>query len=349
MHRAAQSPAKKILFLVGSINQTSQMHQIASELSEYDCYFSQIYSHHPIVQFALRKGMLEGTVLGGKLKQKADEYLADHHLKNDYGALQHQGQYELAVLCSDLIVDKGLRHIKTVFVQEGMTDPYTKLAKLVHRLGLPPFLAKNTSLNGGNNVCDIYCAASEGYKEQFAQLGTDKQKIFVTGIPNYDNIDAYRYNDFPHHHYVLVATSDIRETFRTDDREAFIKRCVRIAAGRQLIFKLHPNEVKERAVDEIKKWAPADTLIFTEGNTAHMIANCDELITQFSTVVYTGIVLGKKVHSYFDLNDLYRKVPLQNGGQSAANIAQLIRQYVEFKGSREKFLQSYQQASYEYA
>jgi hypothetical protein len=34
-----------------------------------------------------------------------------------------------------------------------------------------------------------------------------------------------------------------------------------------------------------------------------MIANCSTLITQYSTVVYTGIALGKEVHSYFDVSD----------------------------------------------
>lgn len=317
------------------------MHQIALHLSEYDCFFSQLYSSNPLVQLALKGGLLEGTVLGKKLKQRSDNYLQQHNLPNDYATTVYRNRYDMAVLCSDLIIDKELQKIKTVFVQEGMTDPITPLAKVVHKLGLPPYFAKNTALNGSTNACDLYCAASEEYKEQFAQLGTDPTKIFVTGIPNYDNIQEHLNNDFPHRDYVLVATSDIREVYNKDDRQAFIANCVKIAAGRQLIFKLHPNEIKERAIAEIKKCAPTDTLIFTEGNTYHMIANCEELITQYSTVVYAGIVLGKKVHSYFDLDELYRKVPLQNGGRSAEIIADLIRSYLEFGGSGREFLQAY--------
>jgi hypothetical protein len=56
-----------------------------------------------------------------------------------------------------------------------------------------------------------------------------------------------------------------------------------------------------------------------------MIANCCELITQYSTVVYVGLALGKKVHSYFDLDELKRLAPIQNGGTSAANIAKICR------------------------
>ncbi len=54
-----------------------------------------------------------------------------------------------------------------------------------------------------------------------------------------------------------------------------------------------------------------------------MIANCDILITPYSSVVYIGIVLGKKVYSAFELSELMSMVPIQNGGKSAKNIADI--------------------------
>lgn len=60
-----------------------------------------------------------------------------------------------------------------------------------------------------------------------------------------------------------------------------------------------------------------------------MIANCEVLITQYSTVVYTGIVLGKEVHSYFDVEQLRQLAPLQNGGQSGQRIAQVCQHILE--------------------
>ena len=195
--------------------------------------------------------------------------------------------------------------------------------------------------SGCSNICDIYCAASQGYKEQFSGLGTEASRIIVTGIPNYDNAAALLQNDFPHHGFVMVATSDTRETFKKDDREKFITRCVEIAGSRRLLFKLHPNEQKERAIAEIRAFAPSDALIYTEGNTEQMIANCDELITQYSTVVYIGIALGKKVHSYFDVEKLKELAPVQNGGVSASQIADVCRRYIEFGGTRSEFLLRY--------
>jgi hypothetical protein len=72
-----------------------------------------------------------------------------------------------------------------------------------------------------------------------------------------------------------------------------------------------------------------------------MIANCVELITQYSTVVYVGLALGKPVHSYFDVDDLKRKLPWQNGGTSARRIAAICRGYSRFAGSGPAFLRQF--------
>lgn len=338
---------KKVLFLIGSPNQTTQMHQIARLLEdEFEPYFSQLYYdgwQRSFYKFLLWSGGLDKTIVTGKIKDKADKYLAAHGLKNDFEARVYGNTYDLVVCCSDVIVPWPLvRTTKTVFVQEGMTDPLNLWARLVKRFTRYPILAIGTALNGMNNCCDIYCVASEGYREHFARVGVDRDKLVVTGIPNFDNIEQVRHNDFPHRGYVLAATSDLRETFTPENRPKFIRECARIANGRPLAFKLHPNEELPRAVDEIKEHAPPGTLVFTEGNTDHMIANCVELITQYSTVVYVGLALGKPVHSYFDVEDLKRKLPWQNGGTSSRRIAAICRGFAGFQGSGPAFLQQHQ-------
>src|ERR1700755_3317100 len=115
-------PRKKILFIIGSPNQASQMHQIASLLPDYDCFFSQLYSKHPVVRLALRMGMLDTTILGGEFKRKGDAYLEKHRLRNDYARSIYGHSYDLVVLCSDLLVTRELRSLKTIWVQEGVTD-----------------------------------------------------------------------------------------------------------------------------------------------------------------------------------------------------------------------------------
>jgi hypothetical protein len=331
---------QKILFITGSLNQTTQMHQIADALPDFDCWFSQVFTDSPLINFFEKHTKLvDGTVLAGQFRTNSENYLKAHGLQIDYGA--RLNNYDLVVYCSDMIVPKRMRKFKTIWVQEGMTDRMTLMSKIVKALNLPIFLTGNTSLNGSTNICDIYCAASKGYKDLFTANGTDAQKIIVTGIPNYDNLQQFRDNDFQHRDYVMVATTDMRETFRHENRPAFIKEAVRIANGRQLLFKLHPNENFERAESEIREFAPADTLIFNSGNTNQMIANSCELITQYSTVVYTGIALGKKVHSWFDVNMLEKLLPMQNGGTSAKNIAELCRAYASHKGNKSDFIYQY--------
>lgn len=333
---------QKIIFLIGSPNQTSQMHRISTFLEgRFDCYFTQVFASHPAIKATIKMGLLDHTVLAGEPKKKADKYLADHNLKNDYWCEVYGNTYDLVVACTDMILPRVLKGVKTIWVQEGMIDQYNLVAKIAKALKLPRYWAMSTALNGSSNLCDIYCAASEGYKNYFSGMGTDPRKIVVTGIPNFDNLQEHLHNDFPHRDYVLVATSDIRETFRSENRPAFIKKAVEIAAGRPMIFKLHPNEKKDRAIEEIRQHTPDGTIVLTDGNTNDMIANCCELITQYSTVVYVGIILGKKVHSYFDVEELRRLTPIQNNGTSAKRIAEICEGFINYKGSGAEFLETH--------
>ena len=331
---------KKILFITGSMNQTTQMHQIADYLYDYDCYFSQIFTDSPVHNFILKYTDIGNTtILADAFREKSEKHLMAYGHKTDYRAEAHK--YDLVVYCSDMLIPPRMRHRKLVWVQEGMVDPFCTWSNVVKKLNLPPYWSGDTSLNGSSNVCDVYCAASEGYKDYFVKRGTEGGKIFVTGIPNYDNIRQFSNNPFPHRDYVMVATSDIRETYRRENRVDFIKHCVQIANGRRLLFKLHPNEEVSRAAAEIKYNTPEGTMIYWGGNTNHMIANCQELITQYSTVVYIGIALGKKVHSYFDVEELKRLAPIQNNGTSAKNIAHIVRNFIEFDGKKEDFTKQF--------
>jgi len=335
-------PRKKILFIIGSPNQTTQMYQIYQHLQdEFDCYFTQFFPGDWIMWFTKASRMAEHTILSGLFKQKGEQFVKDHGLQYDYAGRQLGNKYDLVFMCTDASFPKVARRTKSIWVQEGMVDPLDAWGKWVKRLGLPSYMAFRTSLNGCMNFSDIYCAASEGYKSYFSGMGTEAERIVVTGMPNFDNAAQYLDNDFPHKDYVLVCTSDIRETYKKENRIGFIRHCVSIAAGRPLVFKLHPNEVWDRAYYEIINNTPAGTLVFQNENTNHMIANCQELVTQYSTVVYIGMALGKKVHSYFDYDLLQRLMPVQNGGTSARTIAEIARGYIHFNGSGSQYLQQF--------
>jgi hypothetical protein len=307
---------KKILYICGSLNQTTMMHKISMFLGEYSNYFTPYFAEGYVGALA-NAGALNFSILGGQFKESAINYLNEHGLRVDYKGAAHD--YDLIFTCSDLIVPKSIRGKKVILVQEGMTDPEGIAYYLVKYLKLPRYLA-STSTTGLSDAYNYFCVASQGYKELFERKGANPEKIVVTGIPNFDNAAQYLNNDFPYKNYVLVATSDSRETFKYENRKKFIEYAMDIAAGRNVIFKLHPNENVERATNEINKYAPG-ALVFSKANTNHMIANCDVLITRFSSVVYIGIALGKEVYSEFNIDQLKRMTPLQNGGMSAFNIS----------------------------
>ena len=317
---------KRIMFICGSMNQTTQMHQISRQLSDYEHSFSPYYCDG-FDELLRRLGLMEFTIIGHKLAGRCRRYLEDHGLPIDYQG--RNGPYDLVVTCSDVYVQKNIRDNRIVLVQEGITDPETFAFRLVTRFRFLPLWLAGTAATGLSDAYRKFCVASEGYRDFFIRKGARAVKIVVTGIPNFDDCGRYRTNDFPHRHYVLVCTSPLREVFRGEDREAFIRQAVAIAGGRQLIFKLHPNENARRATREISRYAPGAT-VFTTGSAEEMIANCDVLITRYSSTAFVGLALGKETHSDFDMDELRRLTPVQNGS-AALNIAKVCRQLLEEK------------------
>ena len=314
--------AKNILFICGSLNQTTQMHQIARQLSDmYDCYFTPYYADG-VENLAATLGWLDFTVLGGRHLRDTRRYLAEHKLSVDERGEGHV--YDLFVTCSDLIVQKNIRGKRTILVQEGITEPEGWLYKLVRTFRFLPRYLANTAVNGLSNAYDIFCVASEGYRELFIRKGVPADKIAVTGIPNFDNLKSNLQNDFPHRDYVLVATTPYRESLRPDNRMVFLNYCAGIANGRRVIFKLHPTENYERARNEILQVLP-DALVLYNGNVNHMIANAQTVITQQSTCTFVAVGLEKETHTYLDKNQLRSLMPIQNNGASAEHIATVCR------------------------
>jgi hypothetical protein len=309
--------AEKILFICGSLNQTTQMHQIARVLGRYECYFSPYYADG-IEGLVARTGWLDFSVLGGRHQVDTREYLRLQRLPVDERGRQRD--YDLVVTCSDLIIQNNLRGKRMLLVQEGITEPEGWLYKLYKSMPYLPRYIANTATSGLSNQYDIFCVASEGYADLFIRKGVHPGRIAVTGIPNFDNLQANLQNDFPRRDYVLVATTPYRETFRSDDRMGFLAHCDEVANGREIIFKLHPTEDAQRASREIHSVFPGASVL-TTGNVNHMIANAAVVITQQSTCTFVAMGLGKETHTYLDQTELRKLMPIQNQGRSALRIA----------------------------
>jgi hypothetical protein len=312
--------AKNILLICGTLSQTKAMVAIGQELPDHTCYYTPFYCDGHLLR-ASRRGQLDFTVLAGALRERTVAYMRQAKVRiDDRGEAR---DYDLVVTCSDLILQDNVEDKRIVLVQEGLTEPEGFLYWLVKHLGIPRVFA-NTAAFGLSDGYEVFCVASSGARDLFRTKGVRDRKMVVTGIPNFDHVVAYQNNDFSHRDFVLICTSNARETFKYHDRMRFLRDGLNIAAGRPVIFKLHPAEQHDRAIREIRSIAPA-ALIMTDGNTEHMIANCTALVAPYSTVAVTAALLGKEVHSFIEPEFLRQVLPVQNGGTSAKRIADVCR------------------------
>jgi hypothetical protein len=324
----------RVLFICGSINQSSQMHQVSQQMPEVDAYFTPYYSASWFITFGRKGLMQEYSILGYRRRAWCLEYLHEHNLKVDLHGERYD--YDLVVTSSDQVMSPNILDKKIVMVQEGILEPANRFTQLCKKYSFMPRYVGGTSTTGLSHQYDYLCAASGGYRDHFVDSGVDSGKVLVTGIPNFDNCARFYENDFPHKDFVLACTSDNRETFQEDDREEFIAHCLKIANGRQLIFKLHPNEKVDRAVAEVAEYAP-DALVYPVGSAEEMVANCSVLITEWSSVTFVGLALDKEVHTKYPLEYLRPLVPVQNNS-AAANIASICRELIDAQVEQEHVL-----------
>jgi len=318
----------RVLFVCGSPNQTGQMLQIARALPEVEAWFTPYYSDLPHYIAILKLGLFEPAIHGHKRRGICADTLNRLGLRIDLAA--ERNEYDLWVCPNDAIIPAGVSRVPWVLVQEGiMEQPNWRTWVWRHTRLMPRGIA-TTAVFGLTKRYEKFCVASEGYRKQFLAAGISPDKLVVTGIPNFDDFARFRDNDFPHHGYVLVCTSDGRETMMKVDRPALLKHSVGLAAGRQLIFKLHPNENVERATREILAIAPG-ALVFADGNAEEMVANCDVLITEHSSLTFCGLALGKEVHTNLPLEQVEALLPVQNR-RAAEEIADVLRGVLRARG-----------------
>lgn len=312
---------KKILYICGSMNQTTQMHKISLELPEHDAYFTPFFATG-FLDLLNRLKLIEFTILGGVVKQNALNYIQENKLNLDYRG--KSDDYDLVITSQDITFPSNIKKFKTILVQEGMTDPPDWRYHVTRFLHLYRWCA-STSMTGLSHQYDFFCVASEGFRSQFIERGINPNKIRVTGIPNFDNLIEMKELKFEHKNFVLVATSDIRETLKYENRKKLIEYALKIANGRKLIFKLHPNENVKKRIAEIKKYAP-EALVYHGVSIDPLLANCDVFITKYSSTIFPAFVLGKEVHCAIDNEELRKLVPIQNEGTSAKNIAEVANE-----------------------
>lgn len=319
---------RKVLFLVGTMNQLTMQHQVAKELPrDIESWFSPYYFvRSPFFWLAYRAGLLEHT-FGQSIQQKLFSYLRQNQLMIDYRG--KRGPYDLVVMGVDQFIPANIAgsHQKKLLIQEGLIWPQGWRHRLAGLPFVPRFVA-NSNAMGLSLDYEVFCVASEGYFEWFAETGIPRERMVVTGIPNFDRIaeDAAG-RHFEHSNHLLFATHCLREDLEREARRALLLKAQALADGRKVIVKLHPREDHKRRRREVEKWLP-EALVYEDGDTRAMIAQCDVFMTTFSSTVFDAMVLGKRIgHCDLDMERLWSVLPLQHG-RAAKNIADIVARCV---------------------
>ncbi|MEJ5202286.1 MAG: hypothetical protein WHV66_08630, partial [Anaerolineales bacterium] len=142
-----------ILFICGSLNQTTIMHKIARELPEFNVFFTPFYADG-LIGLAAKAKLAEFSILGGRHRKATEAYLSKENLPVDFGGKARS--YDAVVTCTDLLIQQNIRGKRLILVQEGMTEAEDYRYHLVRRLGLPRFLA-NTAATGLSDAYHVFC------------------------------------------------------------------------------------------------------------------------------------------------------------------------------------------------
>jgi len=90
----------KILFICGSLNQTTMMHRISRELQDHECYFTPYYADG-LLKWLAKFGLLNNTILGGRHRSDTMNYLRAQKLPLDLCGKQNH---------YDLVLDRQRLH-----------------------------------------------------------------------------------------------------------------------------------------------------------------------------------------------------------------------------------------------
>lgn len=281
-------------------------------MPECECVFTPIFSRFGLPTAAARAlGLLRSTTLDAAKQLRVASAIENLGLRLDLGATQ---PYDLVVLGNDFFVPEGLRGVRpTVLVQEGWVWPYSWRRRLAATRLVPPLFASANGI-GLSHSYDYFCVASEGYKEAFAKSGIGRHRMVVTGLPGLDRV-ASEFRPLvedTERRFVLVITHPGREYQEGENRQRLLNTASSKSKGRPIVVKLHPNENHERATREVRELLPEATVLI-DADTNNLVANCDALITTYSTVIYSALLLGKEVHCSYPIKEIGRLLPDQNG------------------------------------
>ncbi len=177
----------RILFVCGSINQTTQMHQIARALPETEAWFTPYYGN-AVERWFVKAGLAEHTIAGRRLRARCLGYLEREQLAIDCDG--ERGGYDLCVSCSDVVAQDNLR-APMVLVQEGILIGEGVMWPIISRFpqALPRWL-----LGDGRDRPEPPLRALLRRQRRLSRAvrraWRPAERLVTTGIPNFDDSRA---------------------------------------------------------------------------------------------------------------------------------------------------------------
>ena len=103
---------KKILFVCGSMNQTTQMHKISLELPEHEAYFTPFFDTG-FLNWLNKLKLVEYTILGTRYRRNAINYIKENNLNLDYRG--KNDNYDLVITSQDITVPRNIKKFNKIF------------------------------------------------------------------------------------------------------------------------------------------------------------------------------------------------------------------------------------------
>jgi len=177
----------RVLFVCGSLNQTTQLHQVARELERWDAAFTPYYADPPL-DWARQAGLLEFTILGFKLRQRCLDYLATHRLTLDLHGrrggydLVHTHLYRACLYGRVAAALAGVPHV--VATEHSLGDTLIE--------GRPTSAWVRRLYLATGRRADAAIAVSRAVAGRLAAWGVPPERITV--IPNGIEAERFRYD-----------------------------------------------------------------------------------------------------------------------------------------------------------
>lgn len=206
---------------------------------------------------------------------------------------------------------------------------------------------------------DIICVSGKNIKRELIKIGIDKEKIFITGDPRYDNIPqkikslhkeaiCQKYHLSLNKKKILLLSLYSSNFIPVEEKKLFFQSsyaALQKIKNTELIIKPHPNESLDLLEEQIKQWKIKNATIIS-GDLYELLFVSDLVLMIWSMAGFEAQIMKKPVIAVNFLNKNYNDyIPYgEKGGgieiKKPENLYPAIKKLLEDKVFREKLIKN---------